>query len=122
MIAILCPNDKMYDTFYDLALKESSPTTYVTSNFEQVRAMVRLGEVDKVVIIMGALNCSSYHNKHGVIGGQVNSKVAYDTLKKEKEDLKVVVIDGYDWKIPGQLLLCGSGENWEDVLKTALSA
>jgi hypothetical protein len=66
----------------------------VTSNFEQVRAEIKLGLITKVVIMNGAINCSTVKN-----GMYVHAKTAYDALKKEFPSLSVKVLTGWPWKI-----------------------
>ena len=95
----------MHEDLYSIIMEVAPPDTYITTNFEQVRSMVREGSLQKILVIQGAMNCSSVHNEYSGPGGQINAKTAYDLLKKENEDLEVVVIDGWDWKIPKQYIL-----------------
>lgn len=64
------------------------PGTYLTGNFEEVRAMVRENEINRLCIVMGGYNYSgsSSNNIRGVKAARV--------LHKIKSDLPILVWDG----------------------------
>ena len=52
------------------------PDMEVTGNFEQVLAMVKLGEVSRICIFMGGINCSS--SKSNMISGQMAAEKIHE--------------------------------------------
>jgi len=86
----------------------------ITSNFEQLRAEIKSGSVSKIVVIHGAVNCSTVKK-----GLYVHAKTCYEALKKEFPHLKVKVMDGWPWDIPSKdfLLLPESLKNLRQAIE-----
>ena len=101
-----------YESYYVLAQRLADADTLITENFEQVRDLIRAGQVSRVVVILGADKCPGF--------GRVNPRMVYAMLKEESSSVDVRIVDAYDWEIEGQYFLFGSPV--EDVIKTALSS
>lgn len=101
-----------YEGYYVLAQQLADANTLITENFEQVRDLIRAGQVSKVVVILGADKCPGY--------GRVNPRMVYAMLKEESSSADIRIVDAYDWEIEGQYFLFGSPV--KDVIATALSS
>lgn len=98
-----------YESYYVLAQRLADADTLITENFEQVRDLLKAGQVSRIVVILGADKCPGY--------GRVNPRMVYAMLKEQDPLADIRIVDAYDWGIEGQYFLLGSSV--EDVIKTA---
>ena len=71
-------------------LSTLKPDIYMTGNFEEVRAMVREKEIDRLCIVLGGYNCSEAHSNN------IRGIKAARILHKINPDLPILVWNGTD--------------------------
>jgi len=81
---------KSIDWYKDLinTFKEKVPGLYVTVNYEEIKAMVKAGEIDRLCILLGGYN----YSKHP--WNTIQGYEAAEDLHKISKDLPILVING----------------------------
>lgn len=93
-----------YESMAHLARHVSDENTILTDDFNKIQKLLRSHKISKIVVVMGA--------------GKLNPSQAYESLKKIDPNANISVVDGWNWKIPGQFFL--PGKSTVNTLKEAL--
>lgn len=105
MKAILIPSFKdPYKSLAEIVRHTSDKNTIISDNIQKIKKDLHTGNISKVIIVMGS--------------NDMNPRDISKKLRELNPLLKIVVIDGINWNIPGQLFL--TGKNTAKMIKKAL--